>query len=112
MKFLTLILFFPFVANCQNLFHGCPIGGDSKRQLVREKDSLKNRYDEPKSYKHISLKILLNAKINSIEEGLPVSVSGYVVDVANGSSESCNCHSSVYRDTHIYLAFDNGETDK
>src|SRR5690242_18077864 len=107
MKMILLILL-PLFSFSQNTFHGCPLGGDSKHEDVRSADSLKNRFEIPKSYKKISLKILLNEKVGGIDGTYPIEVSGYIVDVAQGGIESCNCHSKAYRDTHIYVAFDEG----
>ena len=107
MKILLLLL---VTSTCfsQNVFHGCPLTGDRSISA----DTLKNRWIIPASYNKMQLSYLLNLKNNSFNSTAPVEIEGYILEVKDGGLESTNCHSSVYKDTHIYVVNNPNEKSK
>ena len=75
---------------------------------------MKNRDEQPSSYKPMKFDDLYNMKLsNDYSECVKaVTTIGYILEVEDGSSESCNCHSKTNKDTHIYVVRDETVTDK
>jgi len=106
-KILTLL----FLLICLNTFaqNTCPVSGDNKSTTAagithRHVDSAKNRSIIPTHYTEMQFDDIANIKVTdkrSWDEA--VCVIGYIIDVKDGGQESCNCHSAIYKDTHIYL---------
>lgn len=82
----------------------CPTSGDNKN--TKHVDSMKNRNKVPTKYYPIEFYELSNLKATNtkIKDDSSVSVIGYITDIKDGGSESCNCHSLFFKDTHIYLS--------
>lgn len=102
-------------------FKGCPTSGDGGDPVL---NSLKNRIDE-NNWQPTTVQELLTLQWpHSIEqhprsswspfdkaeiaryEGVPVEVEGYLVSAKRQGPESCNCHSTVYKDFHIWMTDD------
>ena len=89
----------------------CPVGGSTTNLRHMAADSLKNRSEIPDKYKIMTVTQLLKMKYsNKTSQHQAVSVKGYIMDIRDGGMESCNCKSSDFRDTHIYLVNDESET--
>ena len=102
-------------------FHGCPATGDGGDPAL---NTLKNRIDEAQWQPASLASILALTWPPDIErqprarwseadradiarnEGAPVQVEGYLVDVRRMGPESCNCHSVDDVDFHIWLVDD------
>ena len=99
-------------------FHGCPAGGDGGDSTL---NTFKNRTDEG-SWVSVQLSDLLALtwptdiqRVNrsswsasdqatiAQHEGAPVEVEGYVLDYKHEGTESTNCHSTDYRDFHVWF---------
>lgn len=99
-------------------FHGCPAGGDGGDSTL---NTFKNRTDEG-SWVSVQLSDLLaltwptdiQKKNRSTwpasdqatiaqHEGAPVEVEGYILDYKHEGTESTNCHSTDYRDFHVWF---------
>lgn len=118
---LFLILLFVFSSHSfsQDTFHCCPMKGDAKRAREQDFNLKKNRYDFPDKSdfdKTVTLEDLLKPgyDVNRFTEGKAIDIEGYVYDVKEGSSETCNCHATdpQYTDTHIEIVVDNKHTGK
>jgi len=100
-------------------FHGCPGQGDGGDSILNQ---FKNRTDEG-NYVSVSLSDLLaltwpqdiqrvphgswsssDRATIAQHEGAPVETTGYILDYKHEGTESTNCHSSTYRDYHVWLA--------
>jgi hypothetical protein len=100
-------------------FKGCPAGGDGGDATL---NTFKNRTDEgPWTIVDISTLLSLTwpsdiqrrlrsnwsdsdqATIAQYE-GAAVEVTGYVLDLKHEGTESTNCHSTTYRDYHVWFA--------
>lgn len=91
----------------------CAIGGDNSNAKVMAADSLKNRSEIPARYKAMKVADLLKMKVtDKTDQHQAVSVKGYILDIKDGGLESCNCHSKLFKDTHIYLVSDSSVTDE
>ena len=106
------LLLLTLSCSAQEIFHDCPMTGDAKSDRVAVADSLKNRYVEPTNITPITLDTMLKSTENNLDQNQGVSVEGYVVLVKDGSLETCNCHSKIYKDIHIELVMDSTDTDK
>ena len=110
---IVLLLLFPFIGHCQIQSKDCPFGDNPKLKFL---DSMKNRYTGCQGYipTEIEFDNFVNLPISSDYTlcQMYVSISGYILEVQPGGVESCNCHSKVNRDTHIYLVKDSTITDK
>lgn len=105
----------------ESTFEGCPPTGDGGDRVLNR---LKNRVDAPRATISMSADSVLalpwpasvnkqrRARWSHVErdsvdrwEGLPVSVSGYLVQVKREGPESPNCHGAdpPYRDWHMWL---------
>lgn len=114
MKNLFFLLIFSagFTATAQDDFN-CPLGGDNANVKVMAADSLKNRSAIPTKYKPMTVAQLLTMKVtDETSQHQAVAVHGYIMDVKDGGSESCNCHSKTHKDTHIYLVADANSKDE
>lgn len=88
----------------------CSIYGDNISKTKsgiqhRHIDSCKNRKHEPEKYVITTFDEIADLKVTDSRtwnEG--VTVEGWITDIKDGGKESCNCHSSVYKDTHVYLS--------
>lgn len=102
-KILTVLL-----VSASFLIHAqCPVGGSSTRADLQALDSLKNRSDTAGMSTAISYQV---ADLLSIKDGdttisltAAVSVTGYLVMVKMGGSETCNCHSINNADWDFHL---------
>ncbi len=100
-------------------FHGCPAQGDGGDPVL---NTLKNRTDEG-NWTNVALSDLLaltwptsaqrqpQGSLSSSDraaidqyEGAAVETTGYILDYKHEGTESTNCHSSTYRDYHVWLA--------
>jgi len=87
----------------------CPVTGDTKgtseaKANHRKIDSFKNRGTAPTKYTALPFATMMNLTVtNSMTWDTAVYIEGYILDIQDGGSESCNCHSSIYKDTHIYI---------
>ena len=124
-KILISLLFLSRICSAQTTIHisdiqdmyysykNCPVAGDNKR--FASMDSMKNRGVATDSYSHMNFNLLSTADVNTKFNVLPtqgIMVEGYIMDMEKSGKESCDCHSDVYIDTHIYLAPDENHTDK
>lgn len=104
--FLFLLMFVSLVNYSQNT---CPVTGDSKgntpaKEHHRKVDSYKNRSITPLKYTPLSFTTMMNFTVtNNMTWDTAVYIEGYILDIQDGGSESCNCHSAIYKDTHIYI---------
>ena len=75
---------------------------------------MKNRFTLPVSYTPVPFDSIANMKLSNEYSicTLSVAVNGYIMEIQDGGSESCNCHSSIHKDTHIYLVKDATVTAK
>lgn len=99
-------------------FHGCPAGGDGGDTTL---NTMKNRTDDG-SWVSVQLSDLLALtwptdiqRVNrsnwsasdqatiAQHEGAPVEVEGYIIDYKHEGTESTNCHSTDYRDFHVWF---------
>ncbi len=99
-------------------FHGCPQQGDGGDAAL---NGLKNRTDEG-TYVTVQLSDLLALTWPSAipkkprsswsssdqatiaqHEGAPIEVEGYILDDKHEGTESTNCHSTDYRDFHVWF---------
>ena len=103
----------PFWALSQQDSHGCPFG-DSNDAGHRSIDSMKNRFTVPVNYIPVDFDSYAAMTITDDYSycGNAISINGTVLEIQDGGMESCNCHSKVYKDTHIYLVKDASVTDK
>jgi hypothetical protein len=108
MKLLPLLLLLATATHAQTTYHNCPLAGDNPR--TASKDSLKNRYEIPASYKALSFDAVAAMKEDDTST-YPAMIEGYVILVKNGGKETCNCHSATDLDVHIELTKDSSFTD-
>lgn len=112
MRFLLFIMMILSSIFCYSQ-NKCPVIGDTKgsttaAQHHRYVDSFKNRSINPTKYVNISFDIMSSLTVkNPMKWDSSVYIDGYVLDVQDGGSESCNCHSEQYKDTHIYIVKNN-----
>lgn len=91
-------------------FHGCPESGDATSARTKALDVLKNRSQIPTV---INPNIILQNLIkyyhddrNLYKETDAITLTGVVITVGSGGSESASCHTSdeALRDTHIHIS--------
>jgi aromatic ring-cleaving dioxygenase len=96
----------------------CPVEGDYKGNTKAAKhhrlvDTYKNRSQVPKNYSPITFDYMSNMKCDNLTTwDTSIYLDCYVMEVREGSLESCNCHLDNKRDTHIYVIKDSDETNK
>jgi len=98
----------------------CSIYGDTKGNTVAANhhkfvDSCKNRSSTISNYRYTEIKFDDMASLtvtNNMTWDTSVYLDGYILEIQDGGLESCNCHSSIYKDTHIYIVKDSNETNK
>lgn len=112
MKKLTLIL----LLISSQLFSQCPVKGDKENAKFQHIDSLKNRnysiavYDTDITLEYVMLPSSNDeSKFNSSHY---VHLTGYVIKVIDGGSETCNCHSKIKDDLDIHIEIALHPTDK
>lgn len=85
----------------------CPIYGDNASIKMKKADSLKNRNFSPKTINpKITLEAILSGGTNEANEYSPeegADLSGYIILVKPGGSETCNCHSKLPEDKDIHI---------
>lgn len=107
MKYALVLISFSSFAQVQSI--DCPFGDNHRNRFV---DSLKNRFTLPVSYEKVPFDSIASLTLaeNYGKCTHAVSVNGYIMRIEDGGSESCNCHSSTHKDTHIYLVRDSSVT--
>src|SRR5215471_14779342 len=93
------------------VFNNCPLQGDARPTALQQLNMLKNRFVGP-GRPQINPAITLSAILApgddrqrwSVRHG--AIITGFVVDVKPGGSETVNCHATdaAHTDTHIELA--------
>ena len=117
-KIVTTIAIFLSVNCFAQKGNTCPVTGDNtgttKAALHHQQvDSYKNRGTTPKNYMKIEFSNMTGLTVdNTMSWDMAVYVDGYILEVQDGGSESCNCHSKDFKDTHIYLVQTINEADK
>ena len=93
----------------------CPQGGDKPVLRYMKADSLKNRYTVPNKYNEIKFQEMYSMKYTdkTHSQNEAVYLHGYVIEVKNGGSETCNCHTkdTKWFDTHIVISNDINDKD-
>lgn len=108
MKLPLSLLLLSTATHAQITYHNCPLAGDNPR--TASKDSLKNRYEIPASYKALSFDEVAAMKEDDTSI-YPAMIEGYVILVKNGGKETCNCHSGTDEDIHIEITRDSSIND-
>ena len=107
-----LILAFLFLTT--STFSQCLPKGDSPQLKLQRLDSLKNRTNVSRVTDSFNVTHFLSGKydVDSFHSSQFVKVTGYIVGVKYGGSETCNCHSKNKQDLdfHIELAAQAGPT--
>ena len=111
---LTLSYVFP-----QENFNDCPPQGDSKIKSVKALNVLKNRTEIPQ-VSDIDITITLSKILkpgndkNRFTTSTAAEITGYILEVSPGGSESCNCHAKGDKliDTHIEVGTSSHSTKK
>ena len=102
----SLLIILSLFSNAQ-----CPVRGSGKPSQWHA-DSLKNR---PIVNECIDSSITLSWLLgdSTMNENSYVRIEGYIIKVAHGGAESCNCKTAdkSKRDTHIYIGAEPGLTD-
>jgi hypothetical protein len=110
---LCILLFSCHHAGELDVYNGCNLEGDARREDVRELNVLKNRYNFPDSLS-VDHSVTLEAMLapgydrDRFSENKAVEITGYAAEVNVGGDETCNCHATdpADRDTHIVLVKD------
>jgi hypothetical protein len=92
------------------VYDGCPLGGDAKTPALQRLNVLKNRYIQPRP-NQFNPSITLQAILAPGEDtdrwspGMAAEITGFVLDVKPGGSETVNCHAKdpAHTDTHIEI---------
>jgi hypothetical protein len=108
-------------------FHGCPPGGDGGDQAL---NMLKNRVDDgdngryydadlasilalpiPEGVERVARSDWSPDDLSQVQqyEGTPVRVVGWIYGDRHEGTESTNCHSTDYRDFHVWVVPDSGD---
>ncbi|MFI5456481.1 MAG: hypothetical protein ACHRXM_13610 [Isosphaerales bacterium] len=95
--------------------HDCPLQGDAKSPDVKDLNKLKGRYHSPVA-SDIDPTVMLTAMVapgddeHRFDVKSAATVTGFVLEVQVGGTETCNCHASDpdQRDTHIALTLSDG----
>ena len=112
-----LFLLFLLISTVGYSQNTCPVTGDNKgntpaaqhHQLV---DSYKNRSNIPTHFTQINFDDMANLTVtNNMSWDSAVYIDAYILDIKDGGQESCNCHSTIYKDTHIYIVKTANEKD-
>lgn len=89
-------------------FHGCPATGDATGPRTKALDALKNRAAAPPAVNPAITMEKLGTYFHDDRRRWSTDdaaeITGYVVKVTSGGSETVNCHRSDLRDIHIDLA--------
>lgn len=105
----VVLLMMLFDSKCNNAKaqNPCDIYGSKKLQKFRTLDSLKNRnFSESGFDPSLTLEAILNFKGDDTKvynSSQYVSLTGYVILVKAGGSETCNCGSSNPKDKDIHI---------
>lgn len=99
-------------------FGGCALDGDAQSQPLETLNRLKNRYTPPTA-NEMNPQVTLNAilapgnDLSRWNESQAAEITGYVVAIKPGGSETVNCHAKdpAHTDTHIELALNIGDTE-
>ena len=70
----------------------CPVGGDNSNPRLQHQDSLKNRSIPANAYVRVAFNKIASLSSKDTYPIDAISLSGYVLDVKYGGSETCNCH--------------------
>ncbi len=91
----------------------CPFGSD-KSPKTHFIDSMKNRFTIPIVVTNHPFDYVYGMRMSDDYSACKetISITGYVLEVADGGVESCNCGSATIKDTHIYIVKDNTVTSK
>jgi hypothetical protein len=94
----------------------CGMSGDARKgSLEAAKDPYKNAYTPCSAYSVVSFTEIAALKVGDThyKDGQGITISGYVIEVKDGGSETCNCHTKdkTYYDTHIVLSNDPNDTN-
>ena len=104
-----LILFAASLVFCVAAVEECPVAGGSSNPKMQHLDSLKNR-QAPQLHTSASLTVqnFLQPGNDATRwsEDSYITVTGYIVSVKYGGSETCNCHSTdrTTFDYHLEIA--------
>jgi len=90
------------------VYDGCPLIGDAKSPALQKLNQLKNRYT-PAAPNRFNPSITLQAVLAPGNDtsrwtpGMAAEITGFVLDVKPGGSETVNCHATdpAHTDTHI-----------
>jgi hypothetical protein len=92
------------------VYDGCPLGGDAKGTALQKLNQLKNRYIPPRLNQFnpsITLQAILapGDDTNRWSPAMGAEITGFVLDVKPGGSETVNCHAKdpAHTDTHIEI---------
>lgn len=109
-KLLLALILIGSVARSQTSY--CP-KGDSHLPKMIFADSLKNRAEVPGRYELLGFEGMYTHQLGETfpHDGVTID-SAYVLEVQDGGVESCNCHSKINRDTHIYIVSGKSVTKK
>ncbi len=108
-KLITLIFALFAINSYAQIGNTCPPTGDTKgttpaAQHHQHVDTYKNRGIVPTKYSPIKFSDMENLTVtNDMTWDTAVYIDAYILDVEDGGSESCNCHSDKFKDTHIYI---------
>lgn len=116
MKYTLILLLLTYnIAHAQDIIiiDGKPCGmtGDARKgSLEAAKDPYKNAYTPIATFNPIDFAEMAALKVGDTKykDGQGVTVQGYVIEVKDGGSETCNCHTKdkTFYDTHIVLSKD------
>jgi hypothetical protein len=95
----------------------CPLQGDAKTPALQRLNQLKNRFNPP-GQNQFNPSITLTAMLAPGDDthrwspAMAAEITGFVVDVKPGGSETVNCHAidAAHTDTHIEIALDSSDT--
>jgi len=94
----------------QDDFHGCGMAGTAKHAAIKAVNKLKNRHTAPAGSDldtGATLKTILapGDDTERFSEDSAEEIVGYVYDVKDGGTETCNCGATdpILKDTHIEL---------
>jgi hypothetical protein len=95
----------------------CPLEGDAKTPALQQLNQLKNRFSPP-GPNQFNPSITLTAMLAPGDDthrwspAMAAQITGFVVDVRPGGSETVNCHATdaQHTDTHIEIAVDSSDT--
>jgi hypothetical protein len=99
------------------VFDGCGLEGDAKKQSVQQLNDFKSRFTAPKA-SDFDPKVTLAAILapgddqNRWDMKKAAEITGFVFDAKVGGVETANCHAKdpEHRDTHIEITLDQNDT--